>query len=184
MKTILETDRLILRTWSLADTEAGFKIWIDPEVMRYVGTGQPNADVEQTRAWLGRMIAHQEQHGFCFWAVVEKESAQLIGSCGMAYQLDGGPPIEFGYTLARSRWGQGLATEMAGAALRYTFENFNLPELNASVDSRNIASQRVLEKIGFVYQRTEQLDGSVDLWYVASSSPAPQPNVNRAMEKI
>lgn len=164
---ILETERLILRTWSLDDAEDGFRIWSDDEVMRYIGTGRGNADVEQTRSWLSRMIAHQEKHGFCFWAVVDKESNQLIGSCGMSYQLDGGLPLEFGYTLARAFWGRGLATEAAGAALRYIFENINLAEVAASVDSRHVASIRVLEKIGFVYQRTEQLEDGVDLWYVA-----------------
>ncbi len=159
-----------MRTWSPDDAEPGFKIWSDAEVMRYIGTGQPNADVEQTRGWIGRMIAHQEKHGFCFWAVVDKKSKQLIGSCGLAYQVDGGLPIEFGYTLARDYWGRGLATEMAGACLRYVFENFPMTEIAASVDSRHVVSQRVLEKIGFVYQRREQFEDGVDFWYVASRS--------------
>lgn len=167
MAIILETNRLALRTWSLDDATAGFRIWSDPEVMRYVGTGAAHNSIERTSIWLGRMIAHQEQHGFCYWAVTEKESRELIGSCGMAYGLDGGPPVDFGYTLAQSRWGRGLATEAASACLRYAFERLDLPELVASVDSRNTASRRVLEKLGFVYQRTEQLDGGIDLWYVA-----------------
>lgn len=169
MTIILETERLKVRTWSLDDAEEGFKIWSDPEVMRYVGTGQPNATVEETRAWLERMSAHHERHGFGFWAVVEKKSNQLIGSCGMGYQRDGGLPIEFGYTLARSRWGHGLATEAAAACLRYAFEHLRLMELSASVDSRNVASQRVLEKIGFVYQREEQLADGIDFWYVVTN---------------
>lgn len=169
MTIILETERLALRTWSLEDAEVGFnRIWSDPEVMRYIGTGQPNADVEQSRAWLARMIAHQQQHGFCFWAVVEKESNQLIGTCGLAHQRDGGLPIEFGYSLARAYWGRGYATEAAGACLRYVFEHLPLPELIARFDSRNVASQRVLEKIGFVYQKTEQLEDGVDIWYTAT----------------
>ena len=167
MTTILETERLTLRTWTLDDAEDGFRIWSDPEVMRYIGKGQPNADVEETRGWLNRMIAHQQKHGFCFWAVVDKESNQLIGSCGLAYQLDGGPPIEFGYTLARAYWGRGLATEAASASLSYVFKNLPVTEIAASVDSRNVASRRVLEKIGFRYQRTEQTGDGVDLWYTA-----------------
>ena len=167
MTIILETERLRLRTWSPDDAADGFRIWSDPEVMRYVGTtGEPHANVELTGAWMGRMIAHQEKHGFCFWAVVDKESEQLIGSCGLAYQLNGGLPIEFGYTLARDFWGRGLATEAAGAALRYVFENLPVTEIAASVDSRNVASRRVLEKIGFTFQRTENLETGVDFWYV------------------
>lgn len=169
MAIIIETERLILRTWSLADAAEGFRIWSDPEVMRYISDGQPHT-IERTREWLGRMIAHQQRHGFCYWAVVEKGSNQLLGSCGMAHYLDGGPTVDFGYTLARSHWGRGLASEAAGAALRYAFENLRLPELVASVDSRNAASRRVLEKIGFVFQRQEQLDTGVDLWYVARAA--------------
>ena len=167
MTTILETERLLVRTWTPSDAEEGFRIWSDAEVMRYVGTGQPNATIEETRAWIGRMAAHHELHGFGFWAVVEKDSGQLVGSCGMGYQRDGGLPIEFGYTLARSRWGRGYATEAASACLRYAFETLGFTELVASVDALNVASQRVLEKIGFKYLRREQLAGGVDFWYEA-----------------
>jgi [ribosomal protein S5]-alanine N-acetyltransferase len=167
MTVILQTERLIVRTWSPEDEDDGYRIWSDPEVMRYVGTGQPNASLEETRAWVGRMTAHHEAHGFGFWAVVEKKSNQLIGNCGMGYQRDGGLPIEFGYTLARSHWGRGYATEAAAACLRYAFESLRFTELSARVDSRNVASQRVLEKIGFVYQREEQLADGIDFCYVA-----------------
>ena len=167
MTIILQTERLIVRTWSPDDAEEGFRIWSDPEVMRYVGTGQPNASIEETRAWIDRMSAHQDLHGFGFWAVVEQKTRRLIGSCGMGYQRDGGLPIEFGYTLSRSQWGRGYATEAAAACLRYAFEHLRLPQLVASVDSQNVASQRVLEKIGFHFQREEPLADGVDFWYVA-----------------
>ena len=174
MAILLQTDRLIVRTWSQDDAESGFRIWSDPEVMRYVGTGQPKTTLEETQAWLGRMRAHQELHGFGFWAVVEKKTGQLIGSCGMGYQRDGGLPLEFGYTLARSHWGQGYATEAATACLRYAFEDLRLPELFASVDSLNVASQRVLEKIGFIFQREEQFAEGIDFWYVARPAGASE----------
>lgn len=157
----------MVRTWSADDAQSGFLIWSDPEVMRYIGTGQPKTSVEEVQAWIDRMSAHHELHGFGFWAVVEKRTGQLIGSCGMGYQRDGGLPLEFGYTLARSRWGQGYATEAAAACLRYAFDILRLPELLASVDSRNVASQRVLEKIGFTFQREEQLADGIDFWYMA-----------------
>ena len=167
MTIILETERLVVRTWTSADAEEGFRIWSDEEVMRYVGTGQPKETIEEVSAWIDRMAAHHELHGFGFWAVVEKDSGQLVGSCGMGYQRDGGLPIEFGYTLARSRWGRGYATEAASACLRYAFETLGFTELVASVDALNVASQRVLEKIGFSYQRREQLAEGIDFWYVA-----------------
>ena len=179
MTTILETERLVVRTWSPADEDEGFGIWSDAEVMRYVGTGLPKESVAEVRAWIDRMAAHHELHGFGFWAVVEKESGQLVGSCGMGYQRDGGPPVEFGYTLARSRWGRGYATEAAGACLRYAFERLGFTELVASVDALNVASQRVLEKIGFEYQRREKVAEGVDFWYVARAGRVGRPVTSR-----
>ena len=173
MPVILQTERLIVRTWSPDDEEVGYRIWSDPEVMRYIGTGQPK-NLEETRAWIGRTSAHQEAHGFGFWAVVEKKSSRLLGNCGMGYQRDGGLPLEFGYTLARSHWGRGYATEAAAACVRYAFDNLRFPQLSARVDSRNVASQRVLEKIGFVYEREEQLAAEINFWYVANAGAVDQ----------
>ena len=150
MAVILETERLILRTWTLDDAEEAFTIWSDPKVMRHIGDGRPVKDIEEARAWLRRLIRSQEENNFTRWAMVEKETGKLIGSCGFGY-LYGGPEIELGYILARAYWGRGLATEAARACLRYGFEKLHLQKIVSTTDPEHTASQRVLEKIGFQY---------------------------------
>jgi len=164
---MLETDRLVLQTWTLADADAAFRLWGDAEVMRFVGSGKPHENLDETRQWLQRTIAYQEKHGFCRWAVVEKASEKIIGSCGYLYQ-NGDSEIDLGYYFARPFWGQGYATEIAEACLKYGFEKLKIKEIVATVDVQHLASQRVLEKIGFKVERTRQNDdGTVDKFYVA-----------------
>jgi RimJ/RimL family protein N-acetyltransferase len=151
MTVILETPRLLLRTWALDDAEAAFAFYSDPEVMRFLG-GVPQQSVEDVRRHLaGRPIAYQALHGFTLWATVEKATARLVGACGLKF-LDGGMDIEVGYHFARDVWGRGYATEAAAAAVRYGFDRLCLHRILGVVHPENHASQRVLEKLGLRYQ--------------------------------
>ena len=96
MTVILETKRLILRTWKLTDAPAGFDIWRDADAMRYIGDGEPMRKLEEAERWIERAIAAQSRQGFCRWAAIEKANNRLIGSCGFGH-LDDEPSIELGY---------------------------------------------------------------------------------------
>ncbi len=151
MPVILETPRMMLRTWTLDDAEAAFAIYGDPEVMHFLG-GRPDQNVEETRTRLAeRRIAPQEQHGFCLWAMVEKTTGNVVGSCGLQH-LDRGADVEVGYHLARAAWGKGYATEAAAASLRHGFEQLGLRRILAVVNPANHASRRVLEKISMRFE--------------------------------
>src|SRR5262249_26036800 len=108
--------------------------------------------MEEAQAILKRRIEHQDRHGFSMWAVIERATAQVIGSCGLKY-LDDGPDIEVGYHLLPSIWNRGYATEPAGACLEYGWDWLGLARIVGVVDPANYASQRVLEKIGMRYER-------------------------------
>jgi ribosomal-protein-alanine N-acetyltransferase len=151
MPVILETDRLVLRPWTIEDAKEGLTIYGDAEVMHFLHR-PPLQTVEEVRNLLEtRPIAQYREHGFSFWAVVEKATGRVIGSCGLKY-LDNGPLIEVGYHLARSAWGKGYATEAAKASVRYGFDQLQLQRIVGVVDPLNFASQRVLEKSGLTYQ--------------------------------
>jgi ribosomal-protein-alanine N-acetyltransferase len=152
MPTMLETNRLLLRTWSLEDAEAVLGIYSNPEVTRFIGSGVPDQSLDDARKRILRSLTHQERYGFGFWAVVEKATGQISGSCGLKY-LEDGPQIEVGYHLARPVWNRGFATEAAGACLRYGFEKLKLDRIVGVVALENYASQRVLEKVGMRYER-------------------------------
>jgi RimJ/RimL family protein N-acetyltransferase len=140
----LETERLLLRPLTVGDLDGLHVVFSDAEAMRFIPGGA--CDRDRSRIRLRSLIEHQRVHGFSKWAVIEKESGQLIGDCGFQY-LEGGPDIELGFHIARSRWGRGFATEAARACLDWALAE--RPEsVVAIVDDSNQASVRVLEKIG------------------------------------
>jgi ribosomal-protein-alanine N-acetyltransferase len=134
----------------------------DPEVMRYVG--EPFADSEAARRTLARASEAQERYGVSLWAVVEKTSGEIVGACGFHVVFEGSE-LELAYHFKRSHWGRGFATEAARACVLYAAEVFGTLRLIAAVQVGNTLSRRVLEKIGFRYQRTERAGGVDEEWF-------------------
>jgi RimJ/RimL family protein N-acetyltransferase len=166
MSIILETERLILREWTLDDAPALFEICRDAEVMRYIGTGKPYKMLDEAEKFLDWAVAYQKANGFCRWALLEKSSGKIVGSCGYAYTHEM-PEPELGYLFARDVWGKGFATETARACLDYGFEKLAFREIIAITDLENVASQKVLEKIGFTRRGIERIDGEDNIIYLA-----------------
>jgi RimJ/RimL family protein N-acetyltransferase len=166
MNIILETERLVLREWTLGDAQALFEICCDAEVMLYIGTGKPYKTVDEAEKFLRWAVVYQKENGFCRWAVVEKASGKIVGSCGYAYTHEM-PEPELGYLFERAVWGKGFATEAARACLNYGFEKLGFREIIAITDLENTASQRVLEKIGFAQRGVEKIDGEDNLVFLA-----------------
>lgn len=147
--TAPETERMQLRMFAPDDLDALALIFSNPEVMRYLGDGQPLPRAEAERALLS-IIKHWESNGFGRWAVVHKEDNRLIGYCGIR-SLYG--VAELVYLLDQPYWGAGLATELAQACLRFGFFEQNFDPILAVVKPPNIASRHVLEKIGMRFDK-------------------------------
>jgi [ribosomal protein S5]-alanine N-acetyltransferase len=158
---ILETERLILRTWTYKDASELFEICREPEVMLHIGDRKPYETVEKAKEFLNWAVPYQKKNGFCRWAVIEKSSGRIIGSCGFA--LREMEEVELGYLFAREKWGKGFATEAASACLKYGFENIGLTKIIALTDIDHVKSQKVLEKIGFTPRGIEKTDDGDDL---------------------
>jgi len=148
MSPILQTRRLTLCAWSRADCARLHHICSDPRVMRFVGDGQPWS-VDQVRAFIDRERACGEQHGYCRWALHHKADRVLIGFAGCVPAVDG---AEIGWRLAAAYWGRGLATEAAKQVVHYGFASLDLPRITATVQTLNLASIRVIEKVGLQLQ--------------------------------
>ncbi len=162
MGIILESDRLILRTWALEDADAAFKIWGNAEVMQFIG--KPFESVEVAQRALGNAIAAQEKNGFCLWAAVEKSSAEVIGCCGFHLYEDGSA-LELAYHFIPSSWRHGYATEAAAACVKYGFGRLNRLRIVAFAHPDNAASNRVLEKIGMRYIGLVPYEGTEEKLY-------------------
>ena len=146
-RTILETERLLLREFDEGDAEAFYRLGSDPTVTRYTGDGGLK-DVEHAREVLrSRPIADYQKHGFGRWACVLKVSGVVIGFAGLKY-LDDLGDVDIGYRLLPAYWGKGLATEACRPILEYGFAHCGLEHIIGLVDPENVASVRVLEKLG------------------------------------
>ncbi len=154
-ETIFETERLLVRDWRLEDAEDAFAMYGDPEVSRTLPDEMAHASVDETRGWLARKVVARNTTPVSklgFWAVVERESGRVIGGALLEHApINAGNPVEIGYHFARSAWGQGYATELGHALLRYGFEVAGLQQIVAAVLPDNTASRYVLEKLGMRY---------------------------------
>src|SRR5690606_2084011 len=114
--------------------------------------GGPRAPA-QVRAIVRRDVEHWKRHGWGPWIVRDRRSGELLGRVG----LSAGAVTAFGeaeaaWLLAPHRWGEGLATEMAGAALHRGFGELALDDVVALALPHNVASRRVMERLGFGYE--------------------------------
>ena len=161
----LETDRLLLRAPVRDDAEALAPMYADPEVMRYVGDGRTLSRTDTERS-VRRMIERWEADGFGLFTTVRKHDGAVIGRVGLLVwnsetwepttRADGADvptEVEVGYTLGRDYWGQGYATEAAGAVRDYALRELGAERLIALIIHGNSASENVARKLGLEYER-------------------------------
>jgi len=144
----LDTPRLILRELTPDDTPALAKILGDAQVMRHSVGGVMSE--QATGEFIDWCRQSYRVHGFGPWAVQDKSSSTLAGFCGLnAERVDDADEIEIGYRLAPGFWGKGLGTEAARRALNHGFDKLRIDSLIAIVEPANVASVKVIQKLGF-----------------------------------
>lgn len=148
MKTI-ETERLILREFVLDDAQAVFEFGSHPEVTRYTGdAGLIQSIADARRVIVNTWHVDYRERGFGRLAVVDKATQRVIGFCGLKY-LGDLQEVDLGYRLLPEFWGRGLATEAGRAVLDDGHERLGLKAIIGLILPENVASRRVLEKLGF-----------------------------------
>lgn len=145
----------------MSDRAALGRIICDPDVMKSFGTGAAVSE-EEVESVLAGMLKLWEKHEFGRLAVVHKESGELIGVGGFRV-LEGLP--ELNGVLAKGYWNLGLATEAGAAGLQLGFESLGFDKVVAVVKPRNIASRRVLKKLGMGFIRRARYSGADVLRY-------------------
>lgn len=147
---MIETERLIIRPFRPDDFDLLAAMRADPEVSRYIG-GEMAQKREHVAARFKFYLSCYEAHGYGMFALLRKPDGLMIG-CGGLQPLEDSGETEVGYSFAKDFWGQGYATEMAAAWLRYGFESARLERIVAVADPANKASWRVMEKLGMEYE--------------------------------
>jgi len=148
----LETPRLVLRRALPSDAEAFHQLRSDPEVIRYRGR-PPLTRAEADRRLLEIDTGIRDNTGI-MWAISLRDDPRMIGDCLLFRWDEEDMRAELGYELMVSHWGRGLVTEAARAMLTFGFRSMDLHRVEANVDPANVASVRVLEKLGFTREAT------------------------------
>lgn len=159
----LNTSRLHLRPPVAEDFEAYAQICADPKVMKYLG-----GPMDRLAAWrhLATLVGHWHLRGYGVFAVLDKTTGELLGRVGYIHP-EGYPGFEVGWTLARSAWGRGYATEAAGACIDHAFSSMGRDEVISLIEPGNAASEKVAQRMG--QQRgkmTKIMDFDVNIWRV------------------
>ena len=156
MNVILETERLLLRTFTTEDARLIYELNNDPDDTRF--TGDPITDIAHAQQVLEQVILPQYvlyNHGR--WAVHTKPDLEFIGWCGLKKRPERNE-IDLGYRFLKSTWGKGYATEAAFACIKYGFEKLGLKRIVGRAMPGNIASLKVLEKCGMTYIGEDMVD--------------------------
>lgn len=148
MKKTLETNRLYLRELNISDAEDFFLLNQDPEVIKYTGD-VAFQHVSEALSFLQNYNPY-ELYGYGRWAVIRKEDDAFLGWCGLKYSPDL-DEVDIGFRFFQKYWNQGYASESALACLVYGFEQLNLEKIVGRAMEANLASVKVLEKIGMHY---------------------------------
>ena len=143
---VIETERLLLRTYRTHDLETVYLLCSDPDVTHFFSAAF-SVKREDVLASLPRRTERWRTQGFGQFGIFEKDTEKLIGYCGMQY-LEEKTEVEIYYGLFKQYWQKGLATEAALAVLRFAFEHLNLPKVVAVTHPKNVSSHKVLSKIG------------------------------------
>jgi len=166
MRVELHTARLQLQPYRLSDIDALHQLWTDPAVRKYLWDDKiiPRETAAEV---VTASLADWSMHGYGQWTIHTPESHDVIGFCGLRAAAEGEPP-ELLYGLAPAYWGQGLATEAALTVLRYGFERLNFARVWAVTDPPNLASVRVMERLGMQFDRRGTLNGLDTVFYSLS----------------
>ena len=148
----LETERLILERLRLEHAPDQFRLLLDPRVSATLWPGAERPTEADVLDGLATKVDHWRRHGFGMWLLRDRESGEAVGRGGLQYTFTAGlNDVEAAWAIVPERWGQGLATELAHACVEVAIEQLSLREIVAFTLPTNVASRRVMEKAGFVY---------------------------------
>ena len=165
MQPIIETPRLLLREITISDTSAMLRLHSNPKVQQYTGDPIIKSKAAMETA-IKERINNYKKYGYGRWATILKEDNSFIGWAGLDYlfEID---EIDLGYRFLPEYWGQGFATEACTGILGYGFNQLKIKKIIALAFKENLASIRVMEKIGMVFYQQAPFDrcGPDVVWY-------------------
>jgi [ribosomal protein S5]-alanine N-acetyltransferase len=166
------TPRLIIREFRQEDADGLTEMQTDPEATRFIGGVWP---IDRAKEILPLIMANYQTKDLEWFAVTRKQDGAFLGACWLAplgkkwlepLQIES--EIELGYRYVHRFWGNGYATEAGQAMLRRGFEELELPQIGSIVNQDNVASDRVLNKVGMRYRKSVTAHGITIKYYTLS----------------
>jgi RimJ/RimL family protein N-acetyltransferase len=153
----VDTPRLLLRVPQLTDAEAFMGIMWDPEVVeqKQVTLHEPPGGLEMALNNTNGMLRQWELRGYGQWSVIEKATGHVVGCVGFYHPQREWPGVDLGWVIHRSRWGHGLATEAATAALAWAWEHMPINRIVSLIAPDDLRSIRISTKIGERFERAD-----------------------------
>ena len=151
---MIETERLLLRVWREEDRDRFWGMEQDVEMMRFL----KRLTREESKAKIDRQIAHQAEHGHCFWAVERKVDSWTIGKCGIIPPRAPTFEYELGWRFESACWGKGYAREAAQATLDWAWANIDTQTVVAVTNPINTRSWGLMRRLGMTHNAAEDFD--------------------------
>ena len=177
---VLQTARLRAERLTPAHATELVAMGMDPRVSRTLWPWPGGPTEADLRAGLRRQLDHWNRNGFGLWLLRDRLDGEMVGRGGLQWtDVAGHSAVEAAWSIVPARWGRGLATELALAAVATAFGDMDLNQVVAITLPDNTASRRVMEKAGFVYDRDISHAGLPHVLYRRRREPADRPPTDR-----
>lgn len=155
----LESERLLIRPFKLGDEAAMFELNSNPTVQKYTGDTLIKT-LKQAKDTLENVVFKDyKKYGYGRLAVIYKPDNKLIGFTGIKYLPEASGESDLGFRFLPEYWGKGIATESSKMSLEYGFKTLNLKKIIGFSEVENVASTRVLQKVGFHITKVDYYPG-------------------------
>ena len=164
---IIETERTIIRRFNEGDYQAVFEFGSNKEVNNYTGDITLESLQHAKEIIANVWLSDYQKYGYGRWAVIYKAENKIIGFAGLKY-LPEINETDIGFRFLPEYWGIGIATEVSKEIIKYGFTKLNLTKIIGIAMPENIASCKVLEKIGLKFEKIDSYDHDIGSykWYV------------------
>lgn len=168
---MLTTERLTLRPFELTDAPFVLELLNDPDWIRFIGDRKVRTIGDAERYIESRLLAQERRVGFSLWRVTRRSDDLPVGMCGLVSR-EGLDDVDIGFAFLPAHRGSGYAVEAASAVMRHADTVLNIARVVAICDPDNAASIRLLEKLGFAYEKRVRLpNDTLELKLFARARP-------------
>lgn len=171
MNAIIETERLLLREFTMDDFEAVYEFNSNLELHKYTGDEIIQSLDRAKEIIRDIWLEDYKKYGYGRWAAIYKPENRIIGFAGLKY-LPEFDQTDIGFRFLPEYWGKGLATEASLEIIKYGFEKLGIDKIIGIAMADNIGSWRVLEKIGLTLYKVDEYDGEESNWYKIEKNTA------------